>query len=266
MNIFIEELKQNTKMLIIWSICLVGLIALGLCNYAAVGNATEQILDVVYVMPLVVSAMFGISNFNISTITGCYGALYLLIALITCSHAAALGALILSKEQRDRTFEFLYVKPVSRSGIVTSKLAAAVINILVINAVCFLSSLILARYAASENITNTLILLMPAMLIKQVIFLMLGLMMSVLCPSKQEATGVAIFFVMLMYILYILSNLSDTFGFLQPLKYVSPFRLFEAGELLKNGINVTYAAGAGAVILVFALITYVVHSKENFNA
>ena len=37
-------------------------------------------------------------------------------------HAAMLGADIISKEERDKTAEFLFVKPISRNKIIISKL------------------------------------------------------------------------------------------------------------------------------------------------
>ena len=54
-------------------------------------------------------------------------------------HAAMLGATIIAKEERDKTSEFLFAKPVLRSTIITAKLLAAFVNIVVFNLITFIS-------------------------------------------------------------------------------------------------------------------------------
>ena len=54
-------------------------------------------------------------------------------------HAAMLGATIIAKEERDKTAEFLFVKPVSRSKIISFKLLVALVNIVILTIVAAIS-------------------------------------------------------------------------------------------------------------------------------
>jgi ABC-2 type transport system permease protein len=72
--------------------------------------------------PKPVLVIAGINGLDVGTVIGYFGVLYLYILLMATIHAAMIGAEVISKEERDRTSEFLYPKPISRSKIVTEKL------------------------------------------------------------------------------------------------------------------------------------------------
>jgi len=58
-------------------------------------------------------------------------------------HASMIGAAIISKEERDKTTEFLFAKPVSRNEIITAKLFSGFANILIFNLITTTSSIIM---------------------------------------------------------------------------------------------------------------------------
>ena len=130
MNIFIVEMKAYRKALIIWVFGIIFMVVAGMGKYVALSNSSQSINDLFAQMPKSMQTLFGISSFDLSKASGYYGMLFLYLALMATIHAAMLGANIISKEERDKTAEFLLSKPISRNKIITAKLAAAIMNIL----------------------------------------------------------------------------------------------------------------------------------------
>ncbi|GAA3321378.1 hypothetical protein GCM10020331_036950 [Ectobacillus funiculus] len=74
------------------------------------------------------------------------------------------GATIIVKEERDKTAEFLLAKPISRSGIVTAKLMAACVNLVVLNGITMLTSIqMVSYYSKGATQTHDIIVLMIGM-------------------------------------------------------------------------------------------------------
>ena len=71
--------------------------------------------------------------------------LFLYIAVMGAVHAVILGSELISKEERDKTSEFLYAKPVSRPTALTGKLLAGLTNLIVLNLVTLVSSFVVRR-------------------------------------------------------------------------------------------------------------------------
>ena len=148
-------------------------------------------------------------------------------------HAAMMGADIISKEESYKTSEFIFVKPVSRDRIITSKLSAALVNILILNLVTLISSIVIVGYySRGEDVTSDILKLMIGLFILQVMFLFIGTAISALCRKPKSSvsitTGILLFMFMLSMAIDIQSNL-------EPLKYFTPFKYFEAKNLMYGG-------------------------------
>lgn len=101
-------------------------------------------------------------------------------------HASMLGANIISKEERDKTTEFLMVKPISRTKILTSKLLAALANVLILNLVTLVLSIaIVGKYSHGEAVTSEIQMLTVGMLILQAIFLFIGSGIAAISKTRR---------------------------------------------------------------------------------
>ena len=66
-----------------------------------------------------------------------------------------LEPILFQKKRRDKTVEFLLVKPISRSQMITSKLLAAFLNIVIFNVITFISSVVMVqKYAEGEEVVG----------------------------------------------------------------------------------------------------------------
>ena len=110
MNIFIVEMKAHRKGLIIWAFGILFMVAAGMGKYVALSSSGQSMNDLFAQMPKSMQAIMGIGTFDLSKASGYYGMLFLYLVLMATVHAAMLGADIISKEERDKTAEFLLVK------------------------------------------------------------------------------------------------------------------------------------------------------------
>jgi len=263
MNIFITELKANRKALIIWSVCMALLVLSGMGKFTAYasGGATSDVFDK---LPNTVKVLLGFNGFEITKISGFYAFLFPYIEIATAIHAALLGSSIIAKEERDKTTEFLIAKPISRNAIITSKLLAALFNVIIVNLVSLLSSLaIIPSFNTGEDITGEILILHLIMFIVQLIFLSLGALMAS-CLRKSKTSGAIA--VDIIIVGYIISKVTDLADYLKVLNIFSPFKYFSLLKAVnENEISILITLLCLAMIAVFTAFTYYFYQRRDMN-
>ena len=262
MNLFLKELKFNRKALIIWSIAMIVLVAACITKFDTLSQMGSSISDVFNGLPKIAKAIFGIGNYDIMSICGYYCMIYYYLVITIAIHAIILGAGILSKEQKDRTSEFLMAKPMSRNKIITMKLFAALFNILVVNIVTTVSVIALNSHPA--DLSNNLIIgTMAAALLIQVVFLSIGLLISVLTKKEKGAGSIAAMVIFIMFFIAKFIEMVDNTDFL---KFLTPFKYFEADQVFfGNGFQGIYFVISAVIIVVALAITYVMYNKRDLT-
>ena len=118
MNLFLHEMKQYWKYLLFWSIGIVAMVGGGMGKFTALYDSSDtSITDVFNQLPKAFLAMFGMVNLEVTSLSGFYGVINFYLVIMGAIFAIILGAGILSKEERDKTAEFLMVKPVTRTWV-----------------------------------------------------------------------------------------------------------------------------------------------------
>jgi ABC-2 type transport system permease protein len=264
MNVFLKEIKSHRKSLIFWSIGIFLMVASGMGKYVSLSSSGQSMNDMLAGMPKSVLAILGIGDFDISTASGYYGLLFIYLLLMATIHAAMLGATIISKEERDKTAEFLFVKPVSRSTIITAKLLAALLNIVIINIVTFISSVILVRkYSEGEVITGDIAITMAGMFILQLLFMVIG---SALASVKRKAKTAASLATSILLLTYVLSVAIDLNESMEGLKYFTPFKYFEAKNVMYGGgFDASFVLISVVLIVCLSAVTYAFYNKRDLN-
>src|SRR5512137_1868048 len=175
MNIFLRELKANLKSLIIWSIIIALLIVVACAKFTAYAGNPEM-LKILDTFPPAVLDAFSMRGFDLTTITGFYGIMFVYFALMGSIAAAMWGSDMISKEERDKTVEFSLVLPISRSKVVTAKALVALLNSLLLVLVSWGASLVAVRqFNPDQAFYSFLTLEMQAMFVIELIFLAIGL-------------------------------------------------------------------------------------------
>ena len=171
MNIFLRELKANLKSLIIWSIIIALFIVVGVSKFSAYAGNPEM-LKILDAFPPAVLEAFGMRAFNLTTVSGFYGIMFVYFGLLGAIAASMWGSDIISKEERDKTVEFSLVLPVSRSRVITAKAFAALVNCIVLVFVIWGVSLLAVKsYNPDQAFYDFAALQMRALFVVELIFL-----------------------------------------------------------------------------------------------
>lgn len=263
MNIFIRELKANRKALIIWCTCMVFGVLSGMAKYTAYsagGESSQALKD----LPQSMKALLGMGSVDVTTMSGFFALLFLYIAVAAAIHAALLGSGIIAKEERDKTTEFLLVKPVSRTFIVTSKLLAALVNIVIVNIVTLISSVFMvAAYNKGNDISGEIVIFLLSMLIMQLIFLSLGALLSACTKNSKGSGGLATGAVIVSYVITEITSLNDRFN---ALNLLSPFKYFDVNRIISgNGLNPGIVILSLLLVAIFSVLTYFFYNKRDLN-
>lgn len=263
MNIFIRELKANRKALIIWSVCMFLLVLSGMSKYTAYssGGAGSEIFDK---MPYTMKALLGIGSFDVTIMSGFFAFLFPYIELTAAIHAVLLGSSIIAKEERDKTTEFLMVKPVSRATIITSKFLAALVNIVIFNIVALLSSIVMvAAYNEGKDISGEITMFFLSMFIVQFIFLSLGALLPAFMRNPKAAGSLAAGILMGSYVI---SKITDLTEHLNALNVLSPFKYFSYKKIVDgNGLNLGIVILSILLIAAFSVLTYFYYQKRDLK-
>ncbi len=263
MNIFIRELRANRKALIIWSVCMFLLVLSGMAKYTAYSSG-DQSAAIFNEMPYSVKALLGMGSFDVTTMSGYFGMLFLYIELTVAIHAALLGANIIAKEERDKTTEFLMIKPVSRKTIITSKLLAGLVNVAVVNVVTMASSVaMVSAYNKGPDITGEIILFMMSMFIVQLIFLFLGAALASFTKNSKSSGSLTMGLLLLAFIISKITDLTDK---LNALNILSPFKYFSYADLADGkGLNAVIVILSVLLITALAASSYIFYPKRDLS-
>jgi len=264
MNLFLREMKANRKSLIIWGICTVLMVAAGMNKFGTIYTSNKAVNELIAQMPKSLKAIMGMGALDLSTARGFYGMLFLYLILMAAIHALMLGTGVIAKEERDKTSEFLLAKPISRSSIITAKLSAALLNVLIFNVITLVSSLqFVAYYNHGDSETQAILLLMTGMLIVQLLFLFLGTAIAAISRNPKHAAPIGTVILLAAFILSVMIDLNPR---LEGLKYLTPFKYFEAKNVLADGaVDPVFITLSLVLITLFAGATYHFYNKRDMN-
>jgi ABC-2 type transport system permease protein len=264
MNLFWREIKAQRKALIIWCIGALLLVASGMSKYSVYAASGQSMNELFSKMPKSLQVLLGFGSFDLSKADGYFGFLFIYLVLMATIHAALLGSIIISKEERDRTSEFLVVKPISRSTIITAKLLAALTNVFLLNIVTLSSSIaIVDYYAKGESHPDKIVLLMAGMFMLQLIFMLLGSAIGAFLNNPKSAPS---FTAITLFAAYLLSMLIDLNSKLKYLQYLTPFKYFEAKNLMAdNSFALIFVILSLVMIAALLRITYHSYQKRELK-
>lgn len=261
MNIFLRELKANLKSLIIWCVIIALLIMVGTAKFSAFAGDPES-LKILDAMPAAVLDALNMRAFNLTTITGFYGIMFIYYALMGAIAAAMWGSDIISKEERDKTVEFSLVLPVSRSKVITSKVLAALVNSIAFVLITWaMSSVSVQKYNPDAEFYSLLRLEMAAMFMIELIFLAVGLLLGCAMKRYKASGSTAVAIILSTYFISILSGMQEKLDFL---KYFTPFKYFDAGVFFRSGkLDGMYLIISAVIIVVCVAGAYLVYNRRD---
>jgi ABC-2 type transport system permease protein len=135
--------------------------------------------------------------------------------------------------------------------VLTGKLLAGLTNVVVLNLVTLASSLYFVDYyGAGESFTNEVLILMAGFLFLQLIFFSVGAVVAGTSRRPKSAASRATSIMLLTFVLFYLVNLNEK---LDVLKYLTPFKYFDAAVLMADQQLDPVFVALSCVIVVLAI-------------
>lgn len=261
MNIFLRELKANLKSLIIWSVIIALLVMIATAKFSAFYNNPEM-LKILDAMPPALLDAMSMRGFNLTTLAGFYGIMFIYYGLMGAIAAAMWGSGIISKEERDKTVEFSLVLPVSRSRVVTAKALAALVMCVLFVLITWGVSIAGAQsYSPDRAFYDFLALEMQAMFAIELVFLAIGLLLGCAMKQYKRSGSAAVAIILVTYFMSVMAGMAEKLDFL---KYFTPFKYYEAGELFRSGqLNGTYLLLSAAIVVVCIAAAYWIYNRRD---
>jgi len=261
MNIFVREFKANLKSLIIWSVIISLLIIIGAAKFTAYfGN--PDMLKILDAFPPAMLEALSMRGFNLTTVTGFFGIMFVYFGLMGAIAAAMWGSDMISKEERNKTVEFSLVLPVSRSRVVTAKaLAALVDSVLLVLVTWGVSLLAVKQFNPDQAFYSFLALEMRALFMIELIFLAMGLLLGCAMKQYKWSASTAVSIILVTYFISIISAMQENLNFL---KWFTPFKYYDAVALFSSGhLDGTYLLISFAIVVVCVLAAYLSYNRRD---
>lgn len=260
MNIIKRELKANLKSFLIWLIPLSLIMYIVTFEFQSFAGNTE-IIDAMESFEFLFQAL-GASITDITTPEGYISLVSIYVFLPLTIYSGLLGSNIISKEEKDKTAEYLFTLPIKRVQVIKSKLIVTVIYSLLIN-VILLSVICLSylRFDRSDQYFNFIINLSIGVFLTQIIFLGIGMALSSLLKQYKKSGSLLIAILMGTYMISILITMVD--GKLDFLKFLIPFLYFPASDMLSSNFNIFYIILSIVIFIVTTSSTFIFYRKRD---
>lgn len=229
MTVIRHELKQSRISLIIWTVAIGFLLAVCIFMFPEMKGEMNEVSEVFSSMGSFTQA-FGMDKVNFGTLLGFYA--------VECGNILGLGGAffaslcaisVLSKEEKERTAEFLLTHPVSRVRVVAEKLISVILQILILNAVVYVTAFSSIALIGETVPWQEITLMHTAYLILQLE--LAGICFGVSAFLRRGSIGTGLGIAVIMYFLNIIANLTESAEFL---KYITPFGYADGAEIVRN--------------------------------
>jgi len=254
MNVLRWDLKRYIKSTLAWTIVLILLQFMYAAFYPSMAKETELITRWMRVMPKAFVKLFGLEDMDFSNIMN-YLAMVssIYVTLVGGVFASLTGVRSISKEESEKTMEFLLSKPITRYEVVLSKFISSLIHILIFDVLLFTSLLLFANaYSSSPVEINKFTVFALSQTILHITLMNISFLIGTLRSDNALSLGLGTTFV--LYVLNMISKLTDPAEFL---KYFTPFSYADPSNIIKHGFP-DYSGLFFALVNVSLLIVSVV--------
>jgi ABC-2 type transport system permease protein len=257
-----HEFKMSFRSVVIWSLSIALLIMVFMAAFSSIAADAALLNEAMAQFPEELLLAFGMTNLDFSTVLGFFGLAFLFCQICLAIQASNYGFGLVSVEERELTADFLLVKPVGRTKILTSKLLSAITGLTITNLVVWISSFAFINLfnRGKEYDTGALVMLLLSIVLFQLFFLTVGMIISLLVKRVRNVTP---FSMALAFGMYILNAFGGLLG-RETVEIISPFKQFEPNYILNNAAyNLPLVLLSVFIILASAAGSYMLYTKRD---
>ena len=261
MTIVRHELRLGRVPFLIWTAAIGFMMVICIVMFPEMKGQMAGVSEVFASMGAFTAA-FGMDRLSFGTFLGFYAVeCGNILGLGGAFYAALTAASLLSKEEKDRTAEFLLTHPVRRGRVVLEKLAALVILITAMNLILY-GMAVGTTAAIGETIPWKEMSLMH--LAYYLLQLELGgIAFGMSAVLRRGSAGVGIGMAVMMYFLNLLNNISDKAKWL---RYITPFAYCEGADIVENvSLDGTLLAVGMALMLAGWAAAFLIYTKKDIR-
>lgn len=261
MTLVKHELRQGKISFLIWTVSIGFLLATCIFLFPEMKGQMDSVNDVFSSMGSFTAA-FGMDQLNFGTLIGFYAVeCGNILGLGGAFYAALCAAGMLSKEEKEKTAEFLLTHPVSRKRVLTEKLIALLIQITAINLIFYALSVGSIAAVGEEIPWKEISLLHLAYYLLQLE--LAGICFGISAFLRKGSAGAGLGIAAMMYFLNLIANIADVASFL---KYITPFGYCEGADIISNGsLDITLVAIGAVIGISGIIIAYLKYTKKDIH-
>lgn len=261
MTLVKHELRQGKTAFLIWTAAIGFLLGVCVFLFPEMKGEMEGIGEVFSSMGSFTAA-FGMDRLNFGTLVGYY--------TIECGNVLGLGGAffsalcavnILSKEEKEKTAEFLLAHPISRARILTEKLVAVLVQISALNLIIYAVSVGSIAVIGEEIPWKEVNLLHLAYYLLQLE--LAGICFGISAFLRKGSAGAGLGVAMLLYCLNLIANMTESADFL---KYITPFGYCDGADIVSSGsLNGTMIAIGVVMGIACIAVAYLHYNKKDIR-
>lgn len=261
MTIVKHELKQGKLSFLIWTGAIGFLLAVCVFLFPEMKDEMENVNDLFSSMGSF-SAAFGMDQLNFGTLIGYYSVeCGNVLGLGGAFYAALTAVSMLSKEEKERTAEFLFTHPVRRTRVITEKGITILIQITAMNLIIYTVSICSMTAIGEEIPWKELSLLHLAYYLLQIE--LSGICFGISAFIKKGSAGIGLGIAALLYFLNLIANITETAEFLE---YITPFAYCEGADIVADGHLDETKILIGMAVALFGIgAAYLQYNKKDLH-
>ncbi len=258
------EFKTNFKSLLLWTISVSFLYIVVFIIYPSLMSESNASLmrDMLATMPQEMLKMFNMDILSLEKVSGWfYTEGFVLLVIIGSIYASILGSTILTKEEDEKTIEYLYSKPISKNKIITNKILVCFFNIFVFNLIIMIVNIVGLYFSNDLELVKFMTISFYQILSFFPIFA-ISLFISTYFKRTKKTLMMGLAFAIVQYFIKIISDLSSKVEFI---KYFSVFSLSSFREYITTN---TFSYGSIVIscliTILFLGLTYYNYNRKEF--
>jgi ABC-2 type transport system permease protein len=264
MNVLKREIITGIKSFLFWALGLFVLIFAGMTKFTGIESAagSANISEMINKFPKVVLAVMGMVSVDVNTLGGYYSVIAYYVLICATIFAVHIGINAVSRETFDKTYEFIFTKPCSRSYILRMKLFTAWIYITlfcILNYVFSVAAIAFFRF--SGNLNFQILLFSVTIFLISSLFSALSAFISVATKQAEKGASYSNLCFLLAFIMGVIYDTLENGGIL---KLISPFKYFSPADLLNKKLDPLFAAICVVFTIAFLWSAFEKFQKKDF--
>lgn len=257
-SIAMRELRANAKLLLGWSVVIVLFNIAGVMKFEGIAAGDpESVRALTDAFPKVALAVMGIADLDMSTFAGYYAVLEFYTGIMVAVIAVAFARNAVSREIVDGTYEFLFVRPVTRGSILIAKFTAALLDMVTIAAVNLASSIACLRLLknAPDGGVTVVWRFSLWLLVMMLIFGAIGACAAAICARPERGPAIGNGSVIVAYGAGVVYDMFSDHDASVVARILSPFRYVTPDEVIHGDVMPLPFAALTVVIVVIGVMS-----------